>query len=280
MKKRVLIFTTVLGMTYLGITSYQDGPAKAGLNRTGAAGTIASCANGGCHTGAGTPLAGAIAIRDKASSSIVTDGKYIPLKTYVVTLACNTASMGLPKFGFQAAVTKADNSSTGTLTATAANTIVRTVSGVKIIEHTTPIGTLVTGHYSVEFEWTAPDKGAGNITFYSVGNAVNMDGSTSGDQPSNGITATYAESGTSGISAVPDAIQAKIYPNPCTVMLNIESAHAGSKDYSITIADLTGRRVLSTITQGSVDVSALTPGVYLLQINNGMIQQSATFVKQ
>lgn len=277
MNKKILLFSATLGLSYLTLTSYDDGPAKAGLNRTGAAGTTASCASGGCHGGASGTLSSAFVLKDKATSATVTDGKYVPGKTYVVTFACTTSTAGLPKFGFQAAATKADNTNGGNLTATATNTIKRTLAGIGIIEHSAPISSVLTGVYAVEFEWTAPTKGAGDITFYGIGNAVNDNGSTSGDLPGAGITAKYTETIPASIAAIAAQNQARVYPNPCSGVLNIEGFE---NDFSANIYDLNGRIVIANATQNSIDVSALANGAYILLLNDGANNKTASFIKQ
>lgn len=281
MNKKILLFSATLGIAYLGITGYKTGPGGASLNLTGSSGSGASCGGSGCHSASsGKTIAltgGPIFLKVKSTSVPVTNGKYIGGTTYVVTFS-GTNSTPLPKFGFQIACVKSDKTSAGTLTATATNTVKRTLGGVQIIEHTAalPQGSLP-GTYNVSFDWTAPAAGTGAVTFAGIFNAVNGTGDQSGDEPSNGLTQVFNEQPAS-IGEIKNEIASKIYPNPCTNVLNIEAA--GSAKFMATVYDLAGRVVIAPAHQSNIDVSALTSGVYLLRLNTEDGQQTATFVKQ
>jgi hypothetical protein len=278
MKKRLLIFTATLGLLYITTTSYNDGVANHGLNRTGAAGSVAACDGSGCHASKSANTIASISIKDKATSAIVTTGKYVPNNTYVVSISGNNAA-SLPKFGFEIAATKADNTNAGTISATTANTAVRTVSGLHILDHTAPITAVTGGTYNVDFDWTAPASGSGTVTFYGMINAVNGNGDKSGDQPGAGVTATFTEGISTGINNVVANNGLKIYPNPCHNLLNIETDMLG-KVFSANIYDLTGKQVLVSNNQNIIDVAALMQGVYFIRIDNGDYQQTIAFIKQ
>lgn len=281
MNKKILLFSATLGIAYLGFTSYSAGPGGSGLNLTGSSGSAASCSGAGCHPSAtGKTMAlsgGPVFLKVKSSSEAVTNGKYIAGTTYVVTFS-GTNSTPLPKFGFQIACIKSDKTNAGTLTATATNTAKRTVAGVSIIEHTAalPQGTLP-GTYNVSFEWTAPAAGTGNVTFAGIFNAVNGSSSVLGDEPSNGLTQVFTEQPAS-INEKINNIASKIYPNPCSNVLNIETF--GTAKFMSTVYDLAGRQVIAPSHQNNIDVSALNAGVYMLRLNTEDGQQTATFVKQ
>ena len=280
MNKKILLFSATLGIAYLGISSYSGGPAGSGAgNRTGSGGSSASCSGGGCHASISGTLLSSFVLKNKATSATVTDGKYTPDEVYIVTFACNTSTTGLPAFGFQAAATKDDNTNAGTITASAPNTIKRTVGSVGIIEHSSRISSTSTGVYSVNFEWKAPSKGAGNVTFYGIGNAVNGDGGTNGDLASAGTTTKLTEAVSSSIASV-STTEMNIFPNPCSTVLNIEGANIGGKEFSVFITDISGRNMISTTTQKSVDVSSLAQGSYIIRIDNGATQQTSIFVKK
>lgn len=275
MFKKVLLFTLTLGIAYTTFTSSSGGYAASGNNRTGAAGSSASC--GTCHGSSTANTACSLVVVDKAAPTVPVT-KYTPLKTYTVTLA-GTNTAGLAKFGFQVACTNGSSVSTGTITATSTtNTAVRTVSGIKIIEHTTAIPGVVAGVYSISFDWVAPAKGTGNATFYGILNAVNGNGGDdAGDDPSFGITKVLTEEVSSAINEQNTNLMSKIYPNPATNVLNIEGLNG---EYAISVSDLVGRVLLNTQSQSSIDVSSLAPGIYNLRIVKGSEQQTSTFVKQ
>jgi hypothetical protein len=273
MKKKILLFSATLGIAYLGITAYAGGPAGAALNRTGSDGATASCTGGGCHGASGATTTGSISITDKATFTPVISSKYLPGKTYIVKVSGNNSSLN--KFGFQATVTKGDHSLAGSVLTTASGTIARTVGSTKIVEHTSALSGTA-GAFSTEFEWTAPAKGAGTVTFYGIINAVNGNGNTTGDEPSMGITTAFTEDLTSGIGSASVSASAKIYPNPCTDVLRVEAA--GSMN--VFISDLGGRQLISTSAQNDIDVSSLQQGSYIIRLDNGAEQQVSMFIKK
>lgn len=57
----------------------------------------------------------------------------------------------------------------------------------------------------------------------------------------------------------------KVYPNPATELVNIVSNEIGTKN--ITIFNMLGKKVLETSTEETVNVSTLTSGVYIMNIN-------------
>jgi hypothetical protein len=61
-------------------------------------------------------------------------------------------------------------------------------------------------------------------------------------------------------------------------MLNIETASA--TQFMATVYDIAGRQVIAPIQQNSIDVSALTNGLYMLRLNTKEGQQIVSFIKQ
>lgn len=59
-------------------------------------------------------------------------------------------------------------------------------------------------------------------------------------------------------------LSVSMYPNPATSTINITTATSGEK--KVTIYEISGKKVIDTITTQAVDVSALEAGVYLVQI--------------
>ena len=55
----------------------------------------------------------------------------------------------------------------------------------------------------------------------------------------------------------------KIYPNPANDFIQIEMLNANLKDFSFTIADLTGRTLLQSKNEKRINVSKLSAGIYL-----------------
>lgn len=78
-----------------------------------------------------------------------------------------------------------------------------------------------------------------------------------------------------------------LYPNPAEASLKFIYANRGNADLELRITDLTGK-VIQTLcvpkpdftVEREIDLKGLTPGIYLLQINNGEEQIVRKFVKE
>jgi hypothetical protein len=73
-------------------------------------------------------------------------------------------------------------------------------------------------------------------------------------------------------------IASKIYPNPCSNVLNIETA--SSTKFMATVYDVAGRQVMAPSHQNSIDVSTLSNGLYMLHLQSEEEQQTVGFIKQ
>lgn len=285
MNKKILLFSASLGMVYLTISGNSAGPATSGNgNLSGSAGT-ANCSGGSCHpagngsnTYPASTAAGIVSLYSNSTATAVVVGGYVPGTKYWVKLTAGNKTP-LPKFGFQVSCVSGTTTkvNAGTLAAMpSSNTVVKTGT-INVIEHTKALAYSSLFQYEVIFEWTAPPAGTGDVTFYAMVNAVDGTGTTANDQPGVGMTKTFYEKTTS-IGEIKNEIASKIYPNPCTNVLNIEAA--GSAKFMATVYDLAGRQVIAPAHQSNIDVSSLTTGVYMLRLNTEDGQQTTTFVKQ
>lgn len=148
--------------------------------RTGVATPLATCTGAGCHTttaGANAFIDSLLVIDPLTGLSVT---QYTPGKVYRVALFGRSTSIAsvLPKFGFVVG-----NGGKGTFSgASSGATTTGTYWG-----HTTPKDTLFrippifTNIYFDSCTWTAPSAGSGNVTMQARINAVNNDGTTSGD---------------------------------------------------------------------------------------------------
>lgn len=79
-------------------------------------------------------------------------------------------------------------------------------------------------------------------------------------------------------------LNVSIYPNPATDILNIQSEELFPDNTTAIIYDVAGKRVLNTVLQNSnfnkINVSNLSSGVYILQIDNQNGSQSLKFIKK
>uniref|UniRef100_UPI002F93A81D T9SS type A sorting domain-containing protein n=1 Tax=Kaistella sp. TaxID=2782235 RepID=UPI002F93A81D len=55
----------------------------------------------------------------------------------------------------------------------------------------------------------------------------------------------------------------RIYPNPASDFINIEMLNTNLKDYSFSITDLSGKLLLRSENSKKINISSLSPGIYL-----------------
>ncbi len=195
MKKTTFIYLIALCAGSLMICSYASGTAGANIDGTGAETGLSNSAGcgQGCHASATT-----IAITVELDSAGIPTTRYMGGMTYTVKITGkNTGTASLPKFGFQIGAIQGANAvntplNAGTWTAPfPVNTnYVAPKAGqfvVGIVEQTAAIAaTTGTGGngttYVQTLNWVAPVGGTGTISFWGVINAVNGNGSETGDK--------------------------------------------------------------------------------------------------
>ena len=111
----------------------------------------------------------------------------VPGKSYTFRVMLNKTT-GTPQYGFQTSAATVNGSTNinnwGALTTDMHN---QAVSGRNYVEQSKRLVSKI-----MSIPWTAPAAGTGSIIFYTSGNLVNANGSTTGDQPVNN-TFTIAE---------------------------------------------------------------------------------------
>lgn len=112
----------------------------------------------------------------------------------------------------------------------------------------------------------APDKKIVQKDMWPISTATDFDKYLS---PSGLV---YHACSTTGMDEIASPFHFELFPNPVSDMLNISSVN-GSKIYSYTISDFSGRTVLSTERKESgnekisISTSALTSGIYIAKIH-------------
>ncbi len=181
----VLIAIVSLSVVLLSNTT---GPAKQNNLVTGAPfNSSQTCSKSGCHGGGSFGGSITTQLLD-ASNNIVTS--YTPGVSYTlkITMGSTTAPKG---YGFQttaSTVSASTNINTwGTLITDYHN---QAVSGRNYVEQSKRLTQNI-----ISLPWTGPATGTGSVIFYTAGNLVNGNSSTTGDQPVNN-SITIAEAGT------------------------------------------------------------------------------------
>ncbi|OJW82358.1 MAG: hypothetical protein BGO69_17375 [Bacteroidetes bacterium 46-16] len=290
MKKGVLLFTAVIGIGYLTLSSYKSGPGLNGQNRTGAKNSTTNCGGGGCHGGNSANTVVTITV-DSAGSIPVTS--YVPGMSYTIVInGSNTSS--LPNFGFQFAAvqgTGAGQSNAGTfgtpLPAGVRHTTQAQSGILDFIENKQSIISATAGTYSVSFPWTAPAPGTGNVTMYCTLNAVDGNGSENNADKSGNTSLVLTEQVPTAVTNAVKAIEVKAYPNPVVNELAVDVKNAEQGIYHLSVIDMNGRKMENMMVNVdnsnyhiSLNTSAWARGTYFMHIANGKDMQVIPVVKR
>ncbi|HTF81193.1 MAG TPA: choice-of-anchor V domain-containing protein, partial [Cytophagales bacterium] len=104
-------------------------------------------------------------------SNIPLEG-YTPASTYQMTLR---VSSGLPAFGFSLTPQKPDGTPAGTLQVLDTNTQVIQATVAPTLTHVDGAIPLIDSFRTIQFNWTAPASGTGNVTFYGAVRLLPLD---------------------------------------------------------------------------------------------------------
>ena len=250
MKKNYIFKFSLVLIPFLAfVLMSQSAGRTAGFN-TGSPGdsgnTCTQCHSGGSFTG--TP-------------SITTN---IPATGYALntdyTISLNLAGTNAPRVGYQLTAEKiSNNSKAGSFTA---GSNAQVFNNNNHVTHTSPLGT--GGNFSLDITWKSPATDQGEIKFYAAINAVDGNGSTSGDN-----VFTTSSSGVSvlGISEA-KRLSFEMYPNPASEELKIQLP-IDSDNAVVEFYDYIGRLALSkkiSKTSNNINIQELSSGVYILKV--------------
>ena len=266
MKKRILLFTLLVGFGSLTISSWRAGIGTAGYDCTGAETGLYNPT--GCSTGSGgschsTSATAGITVAIELDSAGVATTHYRGGMTYTVKITgTNTTSNSLPAFGFQAGVIQGSAAvvtpiNAGSWVTTGLPASVRYTPSsasnfvLNIVEQSAPLsptsGTGATGTtYSRSISWTAPVAGTGTISIWGVLNAVNDNGIQDAGDLWNTDHAVIQEWPTvSAVANLSNGVSVKAYPNPTTNYLNLQLDGSQSGTYVLNVFDLGGRLIVN-----------------------------------
>lgn len=309
MKKITLTYFLFAGLgIYITISGYSAGPGTAGLDCTGAEtglGNPTGCIP--CHGSAATDSIN-IAIELDSTGGVPTT-HYTGGKNYTVKLTgTNNSTFTLPNFGFQMGALIGSTATSTTVIASGTNagtwnspyptqTHYSAPSAnnfvVGVVEHSTRLNPITgTGgngtKYSESFSWTAPTAGTGTISIWAALNAVNANGTNdTGDKwNTNHVVINEWTSGAS-VASLSESAELNAYPNPVSNNLNLELKNIPSANYSLSVFDISGRKIiyqiiaLSSASQ-TENISALNwkQGVYIIFLEKDNFQKYISVVKE
>ena len=253
MKRTNIFLVAGFIITCLSLMSNSGGRAAVqGQGSTGAPGEN-TCGQTGCHSsGSFNPMA-SIRVEDMDGNQI---SEYFPGTTYKVILT-NSAT-GASRYGFQITSLNATSDEfMGVWSDESTNAQITALSQRTYLEQQ---GTSSVNEISAN--WTAGEMEFGDITFYAATNAVNGNGSPSGDgTASTSLTIPQAVLSTSDIQ---DA-NLSIFPNPSSDVINISSDVSYNK---FEMYDALGNMVLKNTFSDQIDISDLQSGIYLVRLSS------------
>jgi len=287
MKKRIVLFTSVLLLGYVSLSSYTLGPATAALlDLTGDTGGSTNCnTGGGCHANNSTATTDTIYVVDKSTGAVVT--QYTPGTVYTVKLSGTNTNTYLTHFGFQLTSVFSDGNQAGNFATVTSSIHIKNLSGKQVVEHNGSIAG--TGNkYLATVNWTAPAKGSGNVTFYGILNAVNDNGTNDGgDIPNPAAPLTITENTSAAVANVIDNTNIKAYPNPVKNELTIELSNTIANVYTVNVYDLSGKKITCQINDMhnannklSINTANWNAGIYLVQLVTDGVQHTLQIAKQ
>jgi hypothetical protein len=182
--KYMLLLPILLGISFIVLTSKSSGPAASGNgNRTGSPGSNGTCTS--CHSGGSFGTSITASVTDLLGNSITA---YTPGDSYYVEYQVSSTS-GIPKYGFQSVMLTSTNANAGDFDSVLTiNTQITTLSGKEYPEQSAKS---TSGNFKVR--WVAPSTGSGLVTLYYIGNAVNNNSGTSGDEGTLGQSLSLSE---------------------------------------------------------------------------------------
>ncbi len=261
MKKIYIPFIIALG-GFFALSNSGGAGSVQGIDRTGSPVGEGSCAT--CHnSGAFNPAA---LIEILSGDTPIT--QYEPGAQYTMRVTTTTEN-NPASYGFQAVALDGANASTGAWIAGAGYQTLE-LGGRTYAEHDAPSTSNV---YNVA--WTAPEIGAGDVSFYVATSSTNGNGMSGGDNGAIAPVVTLAEdTGSSVASQGVGKMELTVMPNPVSSSLTYNAIGRDNGDYQLQITDAFGKIVkvqtVNLITgenQNSIDVSDLAKGVYILQIS-------------
>jgi hypothetical protein len=269
--KHYLLVILAATMLYITLSSNRNGASVTTFGPE-----ITGCSGSGCHGGASS-----FDVNFILDSTILpfSGGKYQPGKKYQVKI---TSIAPASTYGFHVIVKDKTNKQAGILSIPVSQPNAKTVvkSGVTVAEHSNPVNPVAPG-FNIMLDWTAPSKGAGEVTFQINVLCSNNNGIP--DAMEHCITQflSLKEEWPATVNVIEENVF-NVYPNPANNVLNIDIRNSASNKYHYAIYSMNG--VMAA--QGhlgnnvnSIDVSTLSSGMHFISITNGTEQKVITFNK-
>ena len=252
--------------------SYSSGPPP---GNAGAPGNN-TCATAGCHNSFAVNSGdGVVGI-----TTNIPESGFVPGETYTVTLKALDA--GMSAFGFQALAYAASKpGGVGQVVLTDTDRTRTIGSGGNTYVEQNSAGSNATDSTTWSFDWVAPDKGTGDVSFYAAFVAANNNGNRQGDYVYT-TNSLFPENLTASLSEIPEIAAASVYPNPVADIVSISLLINQPTEFHWKWVNIQGSVVsagMRDLKPGefsrSWDLSDLPAGLYVLELatNRGRWQQ-------
>ncbi len=214
------------------------------------------CGSAGCHASGNFSPELEVKLVDDQGNAVAA---YDPGETYQVNLIINHTGTPLGH-GFQIVCLDSDANAINQWGTLPGGIQKVNLLGRDYVEHSFPLSL-----DTIPISWNAPEAGTGDITFYAAGNAVNLNGSPSGDGADT-VRMTFTENVTSSLdNPALLASHARVFPNPVQDIFHLDSKKSVLK---IEVYDMTGKPVrVSRVADKSYILGTDLPGVYVLVLS-------------
>lgn len=182
------------------------------------------------------------------------------------TIELTIQDPGQSRWGFEMVALDAEGDQAGEMTIIQSDSTQKstdTGTGRTYVKHTST-GThqgISDGPVNWRIQWTAPDTGTGEITFYAAGNAANNNGQPTGDYiytQSRSVTPEPTSAEIAGWWGVPEKTGlAPAYPNPFNPATTIRFRLAEPGPVELIVTDISGR-LITTLTSSDLSTGAYT----------------------
>ncbi len=247
-----------------GIQGYTASPGE---------GTCSSCHGGGFSSSSSTTFNSFPAFSINQNG----DAEFMPDSVYQIDVVLNAS--GFSKFGFAAQILSSSLVNSGTLQAAGSGVKFLNAGQKRTAVHNTP-KTAAANTATFTFHWKAPHQG--DATLYAIGNAVNGNGSTSGDYvmspASMALVAAPAPVDTTITTGLlmqknPEPVEWHLFPNPCNTFCQLSYQLAATSNVNLELYDLHGKKVMTLVQEQqmagnysqTIQLGQLPDGVYLVK---------------
>lgn len=191
--------------------------------------------------------------------------QYVPGTTYTIDVTVTNNSYTLFGFGYEILDANSFTDAGNMTTALSGVQFLNASNGRKNAVHTAPKSG--TGSTSFSFVWTAPTT-TNNIVIYAAGNAVNGNGTTTGDQV--GSTTLTLSTNVTHVSNFSFKNSIQIFPNPASKLVTIQLEYYQSPVHAqIELWNLEGAKI-ATLLQTPIQYGTNTFHCFIPEtISNG-----------